>query len=622
LGTLTFPMAASQTRSTLAERALLAAVAIAALWLPTSARAEVPQIASFTASPATVKVGHTTVVSAAVQPLNPAYHVAIVNTDTGQTVMRCAATFSPCYSQVKVPWSENASPDDLHFEAEVVPKEAPETGSGVPLTVDVERFEWSVSLKASKNPLTVGESTTLSVGGLEPSPAYTGYHTKIFNDRTGQEIVTCWGHQCAPSVSFGYAMQPDAGPVDVHAEVVSETAPYDVAGRADLTLYVDPIRFGVGMAFSAPQTDWKGERSWLATITAAPRLSGTPFYVSIENSGGGEVSGCSLWSSCALRLGPGTYRAAVRDTENLYAATQWWTIPSSPTAEPEEETADDFNLLALATMFAGPSQVCGALLFYPGTHFQGSSVSDQYLACEQAVAAGKSTSAVLRAVAAAGGGTAVLWYLYETQTEQQTAPEQTEPTEESLPPPVTPIGWPGEIATETGTLRTLNPQLTSDREARIVIKQCHRLTIRANLPTSRCLELPIFASGDLDVPQATKHDLEALLYYPPWVKLNYERSKGKAGEGWYKAFAVCKENSPFRHCDEFPFFSTLQGGGSARPRPSLKLIDATHNQRQGGKLGRFYNACGVNVGEGRPFLNVPMPPGSNIPTLLLCNGNS
>jgi hypothetical protein len=52
------------------------------------------------------------------------------------------------------------------------------------------------------------------------------------------------------------------------------------------------------------------------------------------------------------------------------------------------------------------------------------------------------------------------------------------------------------------------------------------------------------------------------------------------------------------------------------------LIDGKQNIRQGSKLGRFYAACGVNVGIGKPFLNVPMPQGSNVPTLILCNGNS
>ena len=612
-----------QARSQLWQTLLAMTAAAAFLCLPSASRAEeIPQITSFTATPSTVKVGSSTTVSAAIAPLNSAYHVAIVNTDTGAQVTRCAGWFSPCTNKITIPWSENRAPKDLHLAAEVVPQSNPATGSGVPLTIDVERFEWNISLSASKNPLKVGEKTTLRVEHLEPDPRYTGYYTKIFNDDTGQLITACAGSQCWNEVEFPYSMQAEAGPVHVHAEVVTETAPYDVAGRADLTLYVDPIPFRVGLTFSEPLTTSTGDRTWLATATPYPSLSSTPFTTWIYRSDGFSVTGCALWiTSCSSRVGPGTYRAIIKDSENVYAATQWWTIGPGNSAEPEEEAADDVNLLALAAMFAGPSQVCSALLFYPGTHFRGSSLSDQYLACEEAAAAGKSITAVLRAVAAAGGGTAVLWYLYEEKTKEQTPPEQTEP-EEAEPLPVPPVGWPGEIATEASVLRELNPQLESEREARIVIKQCHRLMARAALPTGDCIDMPIFASGDLDVPQATKHDLEALLHYPGWVKLNYESPVGKPNREWYASYPVCDENSPSLHCDEFPFFSTEQGGGSATPRPSLKLIDGKQNTRQGRKLGRFYAACGINIGKGKPFLNVPMPPGSNVPTLILCNGNS
>ena len=607
--------------------ALGATLACLCLVHPPLARAEIPRITGFTASPATVKPGGSTVLSAAIEPLDSTYHVAIVNTDTGETVTRCTASVTPCYREIQIPWSQNASPKDLHFEAEVIPSWASPTGSGTGLTVHVERFEWSISLEASNNPLTVGEKTKLTVKGLEPSPAYTGYHTKIVNDTTGEQITTCWGYECWHEIEFPYSMEAEAGPVEVHAEVVTETAPYDVAGRADLTLWVDPILFGVSMSFSEPETIGS-ETSWLATLSASPQLLGTPFSIAVENPSGEFVASCALWVTCGHRLGPGTYRAVVKDSENVYAATQWWTInPSSGGggggSEPEEDSADDFNLLALAALFAGPSEVCTALLFYPGTHFEGGSVSDQYLACEEAVGEGKSTVNVLKAVAAAGGGTAVLWYLYEEKTKEQTPAEDTEPEEETEPPPVPPIGWPGEITAEAELLQELNPQLKSAREARDVIKQCQRLVIRASLPTSRCTELPIFASGDLDVPQATQHDIEALLHYPPWVKLNYENAETKTGRGWYNALSVCDEEPPrIRNCDEFPFFSTEQGGGSAQPRPSLKLINATQNKRQGGKLARFYDACGVNIGKGRPFLSIPMPPGSNVTTLSLCNGNS
>src|SRR5215203_3361159 len=325
---------------------VIGALILFTLFLPSAAQAEeIPHIISFTASSGAVKVGSSTTVSAAIAPLNSSYHVAIVNTDTGEQVTRCAAWFSPCSYKMTIPWSENRAPKDLHLEAEVVPKTAPATGGGTPLTVHVERVEWSISLSASKNPVTVGEKTKLRVENLVPNPRYTGYYTKIINDETGQQITACAGSECWTEVTFPYSMQADSGPVPVHAEVVTEAAPYDVAGRADLTLYVDPIPFRVGLSFSEPQTASNGSRTWLASATPSPSLYSTPFTTWIYRFDSSVVTGCALWiTSCGSRVGPGTYRAIIRDSEyNIHAASQWWTIGSGSGAEPEEEAADDLN---------------------------------------------------------------------------------------------------------------------------------------------------------------------------------------------------------------------------------------------------------------------------------------
>ncbi|HEX6602649.1 MAG TPA: hypothetical protein VF030_08400, partial [Solirubrobacterales bacterium] len=570
-------------------RGIAGAFLVCCLVFPAVASAEeIPHVTSLTADPAAVKVGETTKITVTVSPLSLGYHVYVVNTDTGQGVAGCPTYHGTCSGEITVPWSENANPKDLHLEAEVVPTSGSPTGHGTPLTVDVQRVDWNISLKASKNPVTVGESTKLQVDGINPSMDWTGYHLKIFNDETEELLTTCWGHECQRTLEFPYSMQQDVGPIPIHAEVVRETPPHDVAGRADFTLYVDPIRFGIDISFSEPVTGWNGEQTWLATASASPGLYWTPFFTSIVNSSGGTEGTCSLWVACTRRLGAGTFRAIVKDEQgNVYAATPWWTVPpGSAPSEPREETADGLDLLALAALFPNATAACNAILLLPGTHLANSSVTDQYLACDAAVAAGASTTAALRAAAAAAGGTAILWLLWEEQTKEQTDPEQFEPEEpeETEPIPVPPIIWPESIAAEAETLQELNPEKASQREAQVTIKQCQRLVARAGLPTSRCTELPIFASGDLDVPQATKHDREAVLRVPGWVKLNYEGSAGKSGGGWYNAYAICDEEPRLRDCHEFPFFSTEQGGGTAYPRPSLKLIDRKQNRRQGSKL--------------------------------------
>jgi hypothetical protein len=615
-------------RSSLSTCLVVVIAVLLPLSLPATSKAETaPQITSFTANPSQVKVGESTMISAGISEINGEWDVEIVNTETGEQVTRCRASFSSCNTKISIPWSENRAPKDLHLAAFIVPDSEPPAGevSKVALTVPVERFEWNISLEATQNPIAIGEETWVSVTGLEPTPAWTGYETSIINESTGELVTSCFGAQCGAQLKFPYSMENEAGPIRLHAEISYEGEPTNIAGSADLTLFVEPIRFKVDLSFAEPETNSEGEPTWLATASGYLPLSvWSGFTVWITRSDGSVVTGCVMSEGiCSSRVGPGTYQAIVTGNETLYAATPWWTVGSAGGAEPAEDSVDDLSLLTLTGMYQSPSEICTDLLGYPGTHFEGGSVSDQYLACEEAVAGGNSTAEVLRAVAAAGGGTSVLWFLYEEETKERTPQEDTEPTSGAEPaPPAPPIGWPGDLDGEARKLRELNPALESEREARVVTKECLRLVFRASLPSEDCTKLPIFASGDLDVPEATEHDREALEYHPGWVKLNYEQSAGRSGREWYRRAPVCKVIGEGLHCDEFPFFSTEQGGGEASPLPSLKQIGETQNVRQGSRLSWFYRKCGVNVGEGKPFLNVPTPAGSNLPTLPLCNGSS
>jgi hypothetical protein len=587
-----------------------------------NARAEeVPSVTSFSASPTTVQVGKSVTITATMGPENGDYELVIVNKRTGKELIGCRAWWPSCWTEVHVPWSEQAEPKDLEYEAEIIKRGGTSGGGGTSLTVPVEPVVWHMYFTADKNPGTVGETVTVHLKGLEPSLRYTGYEARVTDGVTGEPLFDCV-EDCYRTISLPYSLEANPEPFNYRAEIVSNEEPLDVQGTAEYALLVNPIRFQASMSFSEPTPGPGGTTHWTATLSASPPLWAPPFYIGLWNLAGEYEGGCALYVACGHQVGPGTYRTVVEDEEGeILAATQWWTIPGN-SEEPEEDTADDLNLLALAGLFSGPSAICDAVLFYPGTHFAESTLSDQYLACEAAVANSASAVQVLRAIAAAGGGTAALWWLYEKETETQTPPGATETPEESEPLPVPPIGWPNEINSEVLTLMSQNPELETEREARIVIKQCQRLMSRAGLSSNKCTELPIFASGDSDVPQATKHDLEALLYHPPWVRLNYEDPALKPKSTWYQSLPACSERSEELKldCDEFPFFSTVQGGGEAKPRPSLKVIDSTQNRRQGGKLRAFYNTCNISNGISQPFLNVPMPLGSEVPTLYLCNG--
>ncbi len=90
--------------------------------------------------------------------------------------------------------------------------------------------------------------------------------------------------------------------------------------------------------------------------------------------------------------------------------------------------------------------------------------------------------------------------------------------------------------------------------------------------------------------------------------------------GWYSTDPICKAKLAGQACDEFPLYSTLQGGGLAVPRPSLKAINSVQNSAQGTKCSMFLQTC--HITEGAAFLWIPVAQRLNTaPTLAICNGN-
>ncbi len=153
----------------------------------------------------------------------------------------------------------------------------------------------------------------------------------------------------------------------------------------------------------------------------------------------------------------------------------------------------------------------------------------------------------------------------------------------------------------------------------------------------RAPDLPIFIVGD-DAREAAQHDFDAIFgnpandmpARPQWALLNYASSRVKrdAGQrrGWYGNDPECKGKTfvgSGLECDEYPYFSTEQGGapqpnGPAPIKPSLRAINADHNGIEGRALGRFVtsqcdlqSATGItstsNGSGGDRYLVLPTP---------------
>lgn len=292
----------------------------------------------------------------------------------------------------------------------------------------------------------------------------------------------------------------------------------------------------------------------------------------------------------------------------------------------------DIDALALALVTAGVTipEVCEVTLVAPGTHAAGSSVPDSYLACDGAALATAATMrSVLSAIAKAGGAGAlatIALFVVGDQSAPATVPPWVSTPEGKPTPPVTTsptlprtIWTWGKTAQRVATLNDLDPE-----DAEVVTQQCLRLVTAALVstdPFKDCTQTPIFASGQLDVPEATRHDLEALLTTPTWVALNYRpKASNPSYEGWYTNDPICQAKAPGQNCDEYPFYATQQGGHLAVPRPSLKAIDGPQNQTQGSLYNSFRAGC--HLADGDQFLAVPIPAtAAHLPTLQICNGH-
>ena len=202
-----------------------------------------------------------------------------------------------------------------------------------------------------------------------------------------------------------------------------------------------------------------------------------------------------------------------------------------------------------------------------------------------------------------------------------TWPQSADPSNPKPPKPrSTPASLPEGIWRITDHARRLGAANQVDpATAAAATEQCLKLVANAFLgvdPYDKCRSTPIFLSGQADVKEATDHDLEALITHPEWVQLNY-KNRGGANSTWKNSKDTCQQQILGTQCDEFPFWSTSQGG-PVTPEPSLKRILADHNTMQGSKLSTFYGFCAIE--EGDEFLSIPVPPTApTVTTLALCN---
>ncbi|MGV8968591.1 MAG: NucA/NucB deoxyribonuclease domain-containing protein [Cellulomonas sp.] len=291
----------------------------------------------------------------------------------------------------------------------------------------------------------------------------------------------------------------------------------------------------------------------------------------------------------------------------------------------------DIEALAQALLAGGvlPTDVCAATTVLPGSHELHSTATDETLLCDAAaVATGATMRTVLGALLKAGGRAAVamiaLEFVGDGSRPASTPPRVGTPEGPATPRPVPPT-LPDEVwKVVRASQRMMAENQVDAQTAVIATRQCLETVANAMSgadPYQECSTKPVFLSGQADVKEATDHDIEALTLNPAWVQLNYRARANNPSKTWWKdTDPICLAKVTGQACDEFPGYATLQGGGLAVPRPSLKAIDFDQNSLQGSKYNTFLGTC--HVAEGEAFLWVPVPrEAPSVSTLAICNGH-
>jgi hypothetical protein len=283
-----------------------------------------------------------------------------------------------------------------------------------------------------------------------------------------------------------------------------------------------------------------------------------------------------------------------------------------------------------------------------GTHTQGSSLTDQQLAYDAAIAAGKTANQAFLAAAAGGGAGALLWFAYK-----YFSPTPTQPAVPSSPPPPPspPTQTPPQPAAPTFSYLDLvtenfierSPKLITWPDAQAGARQCIALTqyaiatgaLTGSDANDPCRNKIIFLPGS-SWPLTTSHNWAAIVTHPQWIKLNYVSSLDRKlppaalSRTWYNSYSPCDQPQSGKSCDEYPYFSSAQSGpnaGGPGVPASLDRIASADNSGAGGRYGNFVVKCQLTSGgpaadpsapAGTEFLVIPMDFNGAPPTFEVC----
>jgi hypothetical protein len=304
------------------------------------------------------------------------------------------------------------------------------------------------------------------------------------------------------------------------------------------------------------------------------------------------------------------------------------------------------------------------------TYFEESSVCDEGLAYLEAITnEGESRAAALgAAIGAAIGPSAAAGLGAYLILHHSTAPSPPQAVPQTPPPPPPDFSDPPPpqvIVTSPNRVQYLS-QLYLDRAARegrelspadaqAGADQCDKLVRWAiqssvQIPSASgdaCANLPIFFPGSNpnlpgQISPTTQHDWDAITGAngadtsdPSWIQLNWVNQADRTKTPgypltWRSDDERCDAMPTGDQCDEYPYFSSAQGGPAwfaGPPGASLRPVIGSDNGSQGSKYRWFADWCDLKSGgsdqataaaEGSPFLVIPIPSAKAPPTFSTC----
>jgi hypothetical protein len=321
----------------------------------------------------------------------------------------------------------------------------------------------------------------------------------------------------------------------------------------------------------------------------------------ITTSGDHILVADQLYLRAALYVDDGT-------TTGVLLADSPWQVASSYAVQSSSDVAavaGTLGALEATTQVTGTEadEVC--LEAFPvGTDANGSSLNDEQVACLEALYAAPSATPG-RAVASVAARntwleivvTAVLAYLGITDAQHTSPPKTADVDDPYLLERVNTFLQRKSVIYGKQYASLTDSERRTAAEA--VLSQCDQM----GLEPSDCDRLAIFAPGS-DVAQAAAHDFQAITTRGQPAQLNYAPSHGDWG---YVGLPNC--DVPYdgtqKHCDEYPYNASVQGGPGHVPPVSLEVINKSDNKREGFQYQGFLNACNLKAGS-PPFLVIPV----------------